>query len=154
MTYMRKKGSQQTMKVVTIIAMVLAAFLSLLSEILAFSLMNLCISLAFSPTWKMVKIYRVHFNSMLSSGNASKHNFPLGVKLTLVTCEVSPSSVRMAASPGVFREDPLTSEELTTLVTTLLVASGEDLEVKTLSWEASARFFNLFLVFCNKIRLT
>ena len=59
--------------------------------------------------------------------------FHWGVKLTLVTCEVSPSSVRMAASPGVFREDPLTSEELTTLVTTLLVASGEDLEVKTLS---------------------
>ena len=47
-TYMRKKGNQQTMKVVTIIAMVRAAFRSLLKEILAFSLMNLCISLAFS----------------------------------------------------------------------------------------------------------
>ena len=58
----------------------------------------------------------------------------------------------MADSPGLWELVPLTTVELTTLVTTLLqVASGEDLEVKTLSWEASARFFKRFLVFFKKI---
>ena len=44
MTYMRKKGSQQTIKVVTMTAIVLAAFLSFDNDIFAFSLMNLCMS--------------------------------------------------------------------------------------------------------------
>ena len=44
MTYIKKNGSQQTMKVVTMTAIVLAALRSLDNEILAFSLMNLCIS--------------------------------------------------------------------------------------------------------------
>ncbi len=41
MTYMRKNGSQQTMKVVTTTTMVLAALRSLAICCLAFSLMNL-----------------------------------------------------------------------------------------------------------------
>ena len=46
MTYIRKNGSQQTMKVVTITAIVRAAFRSFDREILAFSLMNRCISVS------------------------------------------------------------------------------------------------------------
>ena len=44
MTYIRKNGSQHTIKVVTMTAIVRAAFLSFEMEILAFSLMNRCIS--------------------------------------------------------------------------------------------------------------
>ena len=43
-TYIRKNGNQHTMNVVTTTAIVLAAFLSLDKEILAFSLINRCIS--------------------------------------------------------------------------------------------------------------
>merc|ERR1712110_210067 len=46
MTYIRKKGSQQTINVVTITAMVRAAFRSFDNDILAFSLMNLCMSVS------------------------------------------------------------------------------------------------------------
>ena len=43
-TYIRKNGNQHTMNVVTTTAIVRAAFLSLDKEILAFSLINRCIS--------------------------------------------------------------------------------------------------------------
>jgi hypothetical protein len=46
MTYIRKNGNQQTINVVTMTAIVLAAFRSLDNDILAFSLINLCISVS------------------------------------------------------------------------------------------------------------